>query len=104
MMFLKSPSIRAPQVLTAAKGQNCTLQVAGVCNHDPATVVFAHFDSEVKGMGYKSSDLFGGFCCSACHAWLDQHKGSTEDRQFYMLRSIDRTLRQLWQQEVIKCR
>ncbi|MFL0806729.1 MAG: DUF1364 domain-containing protein [Oceanobacter sp.] len=102
-MLLKSPSVRSPKILKAAKGQNCTMQVAGVCNHNPETTVAAHLDSENKGMGYKSSDLFTVFACSACHEWLDRHQGSAEDQLFYSLRALDRTHRQLHQMGVIKC-
>ena len=44
----------------AAKGEQCTLNIAGVCNYNPETVVFCHFPSETHGMGLKSDDLSGG--------------------------------------------
>lgn len=77
----------------SARGEQCTMNVAGVCNHDPATVVLAHIDTEYKGMGLKSPDLCACFACSACHEWLDRHKGSEEDRLFYTLRAHFRTLK-----------
>lgn len=43
----------------AAKGEQCTLNIAGVCNYNPETVVFCHFPSETHGMGLKSDDLSG---------------------------------------------
>lgn len=58
----------------SAKGQPCTLQIEGVCNHDPATTVLAHLRSPVKGVANKSDDWHAVFACSACHAALDEGK------------------------------
>ena len=32
----------------AAKGEECTLNIAGVCSYDPETVVLCHFPSELR--------------------------------------------------------
>lgn len=61
----------------SAKGQPCLVRIPGVCNHDHATVVLAHTNG--GGMGTKTSDLFGAFCCSACHDLID---GRTQSAQF----------------------
>ena len=53
----------------SAKGQRCTVRIAGVCNHDPETVVLAHLNG--GGMGRKRPDLHGAFCCSSCHDVVD---------------------------------
>jgi hypothetical protein len=77
------------------------MQVVEVCNYNPETTVLAHLDSENKGTAYKSSDLCSVYSCSSCHSWLDQHLGSSEDRQFYSLRALDRTHRKMHDSEVI---
>jgi hypothetical protein len=56
----------------SARGQQCSLQLPGICNHDPETTVLAHLRSDVKGMGNKGDDWYAVFACSACHAVLDE--------------------------------
>jgi len=84
----------------SAKGQDCTLNIAGVCNYDPETVVLAHLPSEFGGMGKKSPDFCGAFCCSSCHDVLDGRQslgGSNnmidfiENKEWYMRRAMVRT-------------
>lgn len=91
MLLPKHRALRSKTLRDSAKGEDCTLQVAGVCQNDTATVVLAHLDTEGKGMAYKSPDYAGAFACSACHAAIDQHLIPEEDRQFYMLRGMLRT-------------
>lgn len=64
--------VRSKKYTNAAKGQRCTLELAGVCNNDPSTVVFAHYPSPDKGMGIKSPDYWGCDACSSCHDELDR--------------------------------
>ena len=81
----------------AARGEQCTLNIAGVCNYNPETVVLCHCPSETHGMGLKSNDLSAGFGCSSCHDAIDGRSGhlSREDKEFYMRRSQFRTIRRL---------
>lgn len=88
---IKHKGIRQTVLTKSAKGQDCTLNVAGVCSYDSETVVLAHIDSEFKGMAKKSPDHFAVFACAACHRWMDQHIGSEEDRLYYSLRALGRT-------------
>jgi hypothetical protein len=74
----------------SAKGQECTLQFPGVCNHNLETTVLAHLPSPVKGMGTKSDDFYGVFACSACHAALDNHPTGLTIA-VYMLAALQRT-------------
>ena len=78
----------------SAKGQDCTLNIVGVCNHNPETTVLAHLPSEYKGMGNKSPDFCGAFCCSSCHDVIDgrvHHILMVEDKEWYMRRAMVRT-------------
>lgn len=90
-------SIRSKKYTQAARGQQCTLQIAGVCNHNPETVVFAHFPDEGHGMGIKADDFIGGDCCSACHDAIDGRVKNTDfdgyTKDFYLRRSMTRTIR-----------
>jgi hypothetical protein len=55
------------------EGQQCYLEVDGVCNHDSTTVVPCHSNESAhgKGMRIKAHDLFTVPGCSNCHFWLD---------------------------------
>lgn len=90
---MKSKAIRE-----SARGQNCTVNIVGVCSDDPETTVFAHFPDESGGMGLKSSDLSGAYSCSACHDAIDMRVRSEEfivNAEFYMRRAMIRTWRRL---------
>ena len=89
----------------AARGQQCTLQIVGVCNGDTETVVFAHFPDESNGIGKKSDDISGGDCCSACHDAIDGRvkcSEFSENKDWYLRRAQTRTLRRRIEQGVIK--
>ena len=91
-------------IRNAAKGEQCTLNIAGVCNYNPETVVFCHFPSETHGMGLKSDDLSGGFGGNARHDAIDGRSHiqlSREDKEFYMRRSQFRTMCRLVDLEII---
>jgi hypothetical protein len=57
----------------AARNQECTLQILGVCNGDTATTVLCHSNqlADGKGMGLKAPDTEACFGCSSCHDVLD---------------------------------
>ena len=67
------------------------MQVAEICNYNPDTTVLAHINIIGGKMGGKETDISSCFCCSSCHAWLDQNKGSELDRYFYTRRAMIRT-------------
>jgi len=49
-----------------AKGQQCQVRIAGVCNFNPETTVLAHLRmAGVTGKGMKEKELLGAWCCSA---------------------------------------
>lgn len=86
------------KIRKAARGEQCTMNIVGVCNFNPETTVLAHFPSEYRGMSLKSPDLIAGFACSACHDAIDGRLSvglSGEDREYYMRRSMYRTHRRL---------
>lgn len=91
-------SIRLKKLRDSANGQDCTVNVAGVCNYSPETTVLAHFNFEGGAMGSKSDDTSAGFACSACHDCLDNNRLSDEDALFYKGRSMMRTVR-FWVRE-----
>ena len=57
------------KIRKSAKGEECQVRLAGICNFNPETTVFAHKGG--AGMGMKSNDIHGAYCCSACHDVID---------------------------------
>lgn len=69
-----------PKLRKSAKGQNCTMQIPGVCNHNSETVVLCHCPSSEKGMGNKSSDYWAAYGCSSCHEAMDNFRVENADQ------------------------
>ena len=57
------------KIRKSAKGEECQVRLAGICNFNPETTVLAHLGG--GGMGTKMPDLFGAYCCSSCHDVID---------------------------------
>lgn len=96
--------IRSKKITEAARGQDCTLNILGVCSYDPATVVFCHFPDESHGMSRKSDDVSGCFGCGKCHAVVDglRCEEFSERSDWYLRRAQTRTFRKLFEMKVIK--
>lgn len=96
--------IDLPPIRNSAHGEECTLQILGVCNYDPATTVLAHLPDESHGLS-KSDDLSGCYACSACHDVIDGRTDwPTEEaglREWYFRRAQTRTWRRLTEKGVI---
>lgn len=69
-----------------ARGRECQVRLVGVCNHNPETVVLAHYRmAGLTGIGQKADDRFGAWACSCCHDAIDgrikaEHYDKTELR------------------------
>ena len=69
-------------IKTSAKDECCSLRVSPRCSHDePGKVVLCHLNSNYRGTGFKSPDIFGVYACHNCHQLLDSSKVSYEDQQ-----------------------
>ena len=79
----KRKPYRDPHLLKMARGQQCLLNVPGVCNHNPETTVSCHSNLLIhgKGMSQKAHDAYTAYGCSSCHVWLDQGKASAEEKE-----------------------
>ena len=96
--------MRSKKITDAAKGEQCTLQIVGVCNGNPETVVFCHFPDESHGMAKKADDISGGFGCFACHQVVDYvvvDFDYQENSNWYMRRSQTRTMRRLFERGIL---
>jgi len=100
--------IRSKKIREAARGQDCTFNIAYVCNYDNSTTVLAHLPDESHGMGQKADDISAAFCCSSCHDLVDgRARGAItleyhNNRDWYMRRAMVRTWRKLIEMGVIK--
>lgn len=97
----RSEPTRSRHYLDGAKGQECTLQITGVCTGNRETNISAHIRDEHHGRGVKASDLSTCDACMACHDCFDgrTHQPlTTEEWLFYALRALQRTLERRRQQ------
>ena len=85
-MIPKPKKIRSKKITDSAKGQSCTLRIAGVCNYNNETVVACHLPGN-KGTGTKNHDIFCVHACSLCHLALDRGNVSNKDK----LRALQET-------------
>ena len=89
-----------------AKGRECQIRLAGICNFNPETTVLAHYRLVgISGMGMKSPDIIAAHSCSACHDAVDRRTNT--DLEFYFMRLAHaegcfRTIAKLIEEGVIK--
>jgi hypothetical protein len=97
--------IRSKKITSAARGEDCTLQILGVCNGNPETVVACHVPDESHGISLKADDICTVHGCSACHDVLDgrvQCPEFSERSDWYIRRALVRTWRALFERGVLK--
>lgn len=112
----KRKAYRNKKILAAARGEACLVNLPG-CTRGGADTQFAHSNSsdDGKGRGIKADDCAGSFACDHCHSVLDGRKpmmvgdGSygleympASEIEWYHNRGIRRTIRRLFELEVIK--
>lgn len=70
----KTVAQRNRHLLDMARGHDCMMQIPGVCNNNPETVVAAHSNSSRHGKSgaRKADDNYVIYACAACHTALDQ--------------------------------
>lgn len=88
--------IKSSKITKSARGEECSLRVSPNCQ-DGETVVFCHLNSNFRGVGLKSPDLFGVYGCASCHALLDSSKVDYKDQ----LRALQETQMKLYQKGLI---
>ncbi|ENC6723378.1 nuclease domain-containing protein [Vibrio harveyi] len=64
--------VESKKIRKAAKGQDCTLRLIGICNFNPETTVLAHIGF-AGGWATKCGDNIAVFACSNCHEAIDSH-------------------------------
>jgi hypothetical protein len=89
--------IRSKALREAARGEECTLKIFGVCVGGTETTVLAHLHDETFGRSQKADDTSAVFACFGCHNEIDGRTRRTEgeDLTWYKLRALQRTVRRL---------
>lgn len=84
-----------------ARGRECQVRIAGICNGNPETTVLAHVRLiGISGFGIKSPDILGAWSCSSCHAYADSHHDAETNAAF--AEGVYRTLNILWREGVLR--
>ena len=91
--------VRSNDITESARGQHCALRLPGICNHNPATTVWAHLPGIGKSARSKVSDLHGAYACFNCHSAIDTH--SYEKRGLSGAIALDAMLRGLAESQAL---
>ena len=89
--------MKSRKIRDSAKFEDCSLRVSPGCQ-DGETVIFAHLNSNYRGTGIKSPDLFGVYSCYWCHQMLDKSEVDYKDQ----LRALQETQMKLYHKGLIK--
>lgn len=101
----KNKPIRSSTIRASARGEVCTINIPGVCNHDNSTTVLCHINDGSKGMGRKPDDLSAVYGCSACHDVIDGRVHSdvcVTEMPWILYRALIRTQRRLINKGILK--
>lgn len=97
--------IRSKAITQAARGMPCCLNIVNCCNYNNETTVLCHIrDFHGGGTAIKPDDTEVVFGCSACHDAIDRRsnvKLSNEDRYFYIARAAFRTIKILYEYDIL---
>lgn len=72
-----------------ARGRECQIRLPGICNHDPATTVLAHYRMPGTGLALKPPNLVGAHSCSACHDAIDGRVQTEYGRDYLRLAHLE---------------
>jgi len=96
---------KSTPITRSARGEQCTLQIVGICNRNIETTVYSHFPDGSGGSNKLNGELCGGYACSDCHDIVDgrqKHDIPKGDLEFYMRRAQQRTLVRLIDQGFVR--
>lgn len=95
--YHKRPTIKSEPIRKSAAFERCTLRIR--CSGDKTdTTVLAHLNSNFKGIGNKSPDIFGVYACHLCHESLDRGGIDKADQ----LRALQETQMRLVEKGLLK--
>ena len=98
--------MKSKKIRDSARGEQCTMQVFGICNNNPDTTVYAHINFTGATMGGKSPDYMGCYACSDCHDFMDGRANynhpEREHLDFYKGRALALTVGKLIEKGIYK--
>lgn len=98
LMFGKPQTFHSKAVRDNAQGQECTLQIPGVCSHDPEQTVHCHIRiAGFNGVGQKPSDFMGCHACQPCHDALDGRDPNKKPSGHEIMRAVFWTQHRLFE-------
>lgn len=68
----KTPNRKSAAIRESARGESCLVRIYG-CPDDPSMTIWSHnrHSRAGKGLGVKSLDINGAYCCTYCDAIYD---------------------------------
>jgi hypothetical protein len=93
----KVPPYVSQKLRQFARGQECTLKIDGICNHNPETTVLAHLRMfGWAGVAEKPHDFLAVHACSSCHEILDRRGTRIAVEPWEVLRALGETQRRVY--------
>ena len=89
--------MKQTKVQKSARGEECTLRIAGVCNHNTETTVLCHVGfKDGSGKRIRPGERNAVYGCSACHDVIDGRSFAAycipeDDLWEYIARALVRT-------------
>lgn len=71
--------MKSKKIRESARGESCSLRVSPKCQ-DGETVVLCHLNSNYRGVGIKSPEIFAVYGCYWCHQELDASRVGADDQ------------------------
>lgn len=99
---------RSKKLTDAAKGQQCALDIPGICIGGTETTVACHSPLLEDRQGAKAPDHVIAFGCLNCHDYLDRRGKlngdhiSEDEQRFFFHRGMIRTLANLIERGIVK--
>lgn len=92
------------KIMDAARDEDCTFNIPGVCNYNNETVVTCHLSDGTGGSNRLTGPLSIAFGCSDCHRAIDGYDARlmSGDRDFFMRRAMMRTINRLLDLGLVK--
>ena len=94
-MLFKNPNIESKALREWCKGRPCTLRLQGICQDNGRNTCGNHINSNWKGMGNKSPDIWIVIGCFACHRFIDEGWANSDmseaERDAEILRALFET-------------
>lgn len=89
--------IKSKKIRESARGECCSLRVSPICTDEEGAVVLCHLNSNFRGVGMKSPDIFGVYGCYHCHQLLDSGKVDKAEQ----LRALQETQMKLYEKGLL---